>query len=248
MKSFFRQAIRKTLSQTLAVGAIGASVLGAMVINPAQAIPEAQIAEKLTNVPVYVVGNEEGLLLIPPQDVQEGDEPQPGLLVFMAKAEAESFVAEANEADPEFAASLQVNTTSLENIYQEFQSEDNSLKLVYVPDRSEATQANELGIGYQGGVPLFFPQFEDGSLAAIPDSTGENVFPMFFSFEDLNFVLNEIEEQNPEARAAISVGILPLEGMLREMQTSDDEDLNRVRLLPDSEAFSDAIQGESPSE
>ena len=105
MKSFFHQTIRKTLSQTLAVGAIGASVLGAMSINPAQALPEAQITEKLTNVPVYVVGNEEGLLLIPPQEAQEGDETQPGLLVFMAKAEAESFVAEANEADPEFAES-----------------------------------------------------------------------------------------------------------------------------------------------
>lgn len=253
MKSLVRTAVRlaakQTKKQAVALGvlsAIGAGTIGAIATRPALAIPEAQIAEKLTNVPVYVIRNGDGLLLVPGAQTDEDQPVEPSLLVFMGRTEAETLLAEANEADPEFAANLQIATTSLERVYAQFQNNpENSLRLRYVPERAEASQADDIDEAYRGGVPLFYPQLEDGSLAAIPDSTGENVFPMFFSYSDLDFVLSEIEAQNPEARAAITVGILPLEDMLYEMQNSDDEKLNQVRLLPDSEVINNVVESES---
>ncbi|NJM97815.1 MAG: hypothetical protein HC800_12255 [Phormidesmis sp. RL_2_1] len=61
----------------------------------------------------------------------------------------------------------------------------------------------------------------------------------------MDALLSDLEARNPEARAAVSIGVLPLEAMLIEMQNSDDELLNQIRLLPDSETIN-AIQQSAP--
>ncbi|MGB5916770.1 MAG: Tic22 family protein [Phormidesmis sp.] len=238
MKSFIRR--------TLALSAIGTSLLGATLMAPsaAWALTQAQVAEKLSSVPVFVLGNENGLILISSaqSDQPEGPPAGPSLYVFMSEQDAETFLSRTNQANPEFAPDAQVGITSLEKLYQETQTED--LPIVYVPEQDEATEAAALGTGYQGGVPLFFARFEDGSLAPMQQNNGETIFPMFFSRADLEVLLSELGERDPEARAAISVGVLPLEAMLIEMETSEDESLNQIRLLPDSETIN-AIQSQT---
>ena len=233
MNSFIRQ----TLARTLALGAIGAGFLGAIATKDAIALPQAQVAEKLSSVPVFVLGNDNGLIL----DSNAPEEPaaEPSLFVFMTEQDAETFLARANEANPEFAPDAQVGITNLESLYTESQSSDEEpLNLIYVPEEAEATQAAELNEQYRGDtVPLFFAQFEDGSLAPVEQNDGEMILPMFFSRADLDGVLNELEARNPEARAAISIGVVPLEAMLAEMETSDNESLNQIRLFPDSETI-----------
>lgn len=238
MKSFIRRA--------LALGALGTSLLSATLAAPgaAWALTQEQVAEKLSNVPVFVLGNESGLILIS-SVAEEGEsaEPSPSLYVFMTEQDAETFLSRANEANPEFAPDARVGLTNLEKLYQETQADD-SLQVIYVPEQDEATQAAALETNYQGGVPLFFARFEDGSLAPVQQDNGETIFPMFFSRADLDSLLNDLAERNPEARAAISVGVLPLEAMLVEMQTSEDDSLNQIRLLPDSETIN-SIQNQS---
>mgnify|MGYP001801049570 CR=1 FL=1 len=199
MKFFIRRA--------LALGAIGTSLLGAGLIAPnvAMALTQGEVAEKLSSVPVYVLGNESGLILI--SGAQEGEETQPSLYVFMAEQDAETFLSRANEANPEFAPDAQVGLTNLEKLYTETQSPDDPVQVIYVPQQEEASEAASLETNYQGGVPLFFARFEDGSLAPVEQSNGETIFPMFFSSDDLEALLSELGERNPEARAAISVGV-----------------------------------------
>ena len=242
MKSF----IRRACSQTLALGIIGTSLLGTgLVAAPAFALTPEQVAEKLSSVPVFILGNDSGLILI--SSSQEGQPEQPSLYVFMTEQDAETFLARANEANPGFAPDAQVGVTSLQRLYQETQTSEQPLQLVYVPEEAEASQATEVNTSYRGGVPLFFARFEDGSLAPVQQNDGETVFPMFFSRADLESLLSELGERNPEARAAISVGVLPLEAMLIEMRNSDDETLNQIRLLPDSETIIDIQQNAAPS-
>ncbi|MEL6938028.1 MAG: Tic22 family protein [Cyanobacteria bacterium J06598_1] len=235
MKSFIRRA--------LALGAIGSSLLGATLMAPsaALALTQEQVAEKLSSVPVFVLGNESGLILI--SSSEEGQPAEPSLYVFMTEQDAETFLSRANEANPEFAPNAQIGLTNLEKLYQETQAEE-ELQLVYVPEQDEATEAAALGTGYQGGVPLFFASGEDGSPLPMQQNNGETVFPMFFSRADLESLLADLGESNPEALAAISVGVLPLEAMLIELETNDDESLNQIRLLPDSETIN-AIQSQS---
>lgn len=237
--------IRHVCSQTLALGIIGTTLLGTgLAARPAFALTPEQVAEKLSSVPVFILGNDSGLILI--SSSQEGQPEQPSLYVFMTEQDAETFLARANESNPEFAPDAQVGVTSLQRLYQETQSSEQPLQLVYVPEEAEASQAAEVNTSYRGGVPLFFARFEDGSLAPVQQNNGETIFPMFLSRADLEALLSELEERNPEARAAISVGVLPLEAMLIEMRNSDDETLNQIRLLPDSETISDIQQNAAP--
>jgi len=239
MKSFVRRV--------LALSAISASLLGAGLVAPTAvlALTQAQVAEKLSSVPVYVLGNDSGLILI--SGAQEGASNEPSLYVFMTEQDAETFLSRANEANPDFAPDAQIGLTNLEKLYTETQTTNEPVQVVYVPQQDEASEAAALGTGYQGGVPLFFARFEDGALAPVQQNNGETVFPMFFSRADLEALLTELGERNPEARAAISVGVLPLEAMLIEMETSDDEAINQIRLLPDSEIINE-IQSQGSSQ
>ena len=226
--------LRRTLSSTLAIAAVSASLFGSAAVLPALALPQEQITQKLTNVPAYVLGTDQGLLLLP---TGESAESAPGLYVFLSEQQAQGFLAKAAEANPEFAATIQVKLTSLDKLYAESQSQtEQPLRLMYIPEESEAAQAAAINSDYRGGVPLFYAQFEDGSLASV-EANGEQTFPMFFSRSDLDLILSELGERNPEARAAISVGVLPLEFILAEMQTREEPMFNQIRLLPDSEVI-----------
>lgn len=242
MKSFIRRAV----NQTLALGVIGASVLSAgLAAHPAFALTAEQVAEKLSSVPVFILGNDSGLILL--SSSQEGQPQQPSLYVFMTEQDAETFLARANEANPQFAPDARIGVTNLQRLYQETQANNEQpLQLVYVPEEAEATEAAAINTNYQGGVPLFFARFEDGSLAPVQQNNGETIFPMFLSRSDLEALLAELGERNPEARAAISIGVLPLEAMLIEMRNSDDESLNQIRLLPDSETINSIQQSAPP--
>ncbi|PZO19879.1 MAG: hypothetical protein DCF25_07690 [Leptolyngbya foveolarum] len=234
--------IRRTLSSTLAIAAVSTSLFGSIAVLPALALPPEQIEAKLTNVPAYVLGTEQGLLLLPTGQSAESD---PGLYVFLSEEQAKGFVAKAAEANPEFAATIEIKLTSLEKLYKESQTRtEQPLRLIYIPEESEANQAAQLNAEYKGGVPLFYAQFEDGSLAPVEEN-GKPTFPMFFSYNDLNLILNELGQRNPEARAAISIGVLPLEFVIAEMQTREEEMFNQIRLLPDSEVIQNINNGQS---
>ncbi len=252
MNFFNRHPLPKLVThaavKAITIGTIGAGLIGiGGMINPALALTTEQVGEKLSGVPVYVISSESGLLLISTN--QEGQTTEPSLFVFMTEQDASTFLTKANENNPEFAPGAQITLTSLENLYTEAQSGggEQPLRLSYVPEATEVSQASELNTEYRGGVPLFCAQFEDGSLVPVPQENGETIYPMFFSSADLQAQLANLEQTNPEARAAISIGVYPLEGILQKMQDDDDETLTRIQLLPDSETIN-TIRQNSPAQ
>ncbi len=240
--------VTRTAVKAITIGTIGASLIGiGGTINPALALTTEQVGEKLAGVPVYVISGESGLLLISAD--QDGQTSEPSLFVFMTEQDATTFLTKANENNPEFAPGAQITLTSLENLYKEAQAPDSEqpLRLSYVPEATEVNQAIQLNAEYRGGVPLFCAQFEDGSLVPVPQENGEAIYPMFFSSADLEAQLASLEQTNPEARAAITIGVYPLEGILAKMQSEDDETLSGIRLLPDSETIN-TIQQNRPAQ
>lgn len=231
MTSFIRRALSSSLAGTLTLAVATTALLGTVATSPANALPTEQVADRLASVPVYVLGNRESLLLLS----TEQDANSASLFVFMSQPRAEAFIA----SNPEVANGNQVIGLNLADLYkQSLAQPDQPLRLTFVPEADEASQAAELSSEYQGGVPLFYAQLEDGSpLPSVPPNGGEEdaVFPMFFSREDLETNLNALGQSNPEARAAISIGVVPLESLIGQLQAQDEELFTRIRLLPDSE-------------
>lgn len=235
----------KVAVTTVAVGTIGASFIGVgAMVKPAIALTTAQVSEKLAKVPAYVIASDQGLVLISAN--RDGQETPPSLFVFMTEQDATTFLTQANQKNPQFAPDAKVTLTSLENLYKETQAGgDNPLRLTYFPEPTEVNQATQLNTEYKGGVPLFYAQFKDGSLVPVPQGQNDVIYPLFFSSADLQAQLDDLAKTNPEARATISIGVLPLEGIIQEMQSKDDNTLQKIQLLPDS-ATINAIRQSNP--
>lgn len=253
MNFFIRQSMSKgvtsavlqSMIKAVTFCAVGASLIGIGTMAPAAfALTTEQVSAKLSRVPVYVIGSDEGLVLISAD--REGEATEPSLFVFMTEQDATTFLTQANAKNPEFAPDAEVALTSLEKLYQETQANsEQPLRLTYFPEANEVSQASEINDEYVGGVPLFYAQFEDGSLVPVPQGDEGAIYPLFFSSADLQAQLDALAAENPEARAAISIGVLPLEVMIQEMQTEDYETPQKIELLPDSETIN-AIRQSSP--
>ena len=257
MQSFIRQCVTqmavspkaiKRVAQTLAMSALSISLLGAdIAINPALALPEEQVSQKLAGVPVYVLGNDEGLVSI--QTEGGGEAAQPNLPVFMSEQDARAFLDREKANNPGLADSTEVGIISLETLYQQtLASENRTFKVAYVPEPAEVSQAVAIDETYPGGVPLFYAQLQDGTLLPVTPEGGESIYPLFFSRADLETELNYLAEQNPEARATVSVGVIQLENVLLAMHTEDNDFLSRIQFRPDYAAIESIRQNRSPAQ
>ena len=239
MKSFIRRslALGSVLLGTLGVGIVGAG----FVANSAMALTQEQVGSKLVALPAYIMVSGESPLLV--STSPDAGTEQSILYVFMTEGEADLFLANARENNPDFAADARIEQANLQALYQESRNNtEQPLRLVFVPEREEAEQAAAISEDYQRGVPLFAATFEDGSLVPVSQENGETVVPMFFSRADLESSLEQIAAVNPEAREAINIGVYPLERLIAEMESSDDAQLDQIRLFPDSETVNSIIQ------
>lgn len=238
MKSFIRRslALGSVLLGTLGVGLAGSGLMA----SSALALTQEQVGRKLVALPAYILISGESPLLV--STSPDAGTEQSILYVFMTEEEGDLFLANARENNPDFAADARVAQANLQALYQESRSNtEQPLRLVFVPEREEAEQAAALSEDYQRGVPLFAATFEDGSLVPVSQE-GETIVPMFFSRSDLESSLDQIAQVNPEAREAISIGVYPLERLIAEMESSDDAQLDQIRLFPDSETINSIIQ------
>lgn len=244
MKSF----IRRTLAQTLTVCALSWGAIAAIEsvsTRPAFALSEQEIATRLATVPGFVIGVGENLVSYPVGQA-EGETAENHIVpVFMTRQEAEKYITESRTREdlPALPPEAVVVSRSLQYLYtleQTSQTEgDRKLNLFYVPEPEEVQQATSLNAEFSQGVPLFYPQFEDGSIVSINQNNGESIFPMFFSREDLDSLLTDLNSRSSEARGVIQVGVVPLEFLINQMRTTEDDTFDQVRLLPASDVVND---------
>ena len=139
--------------------AVGFGVLGSLLISSGAAIalPEEQVLEKLDPVPVFTIADEQGAPL-----VASGDDEAKVAGVFISQEDANQFVNQLKDKNPELAEKVKVVPVSLGEVYKlagTAQTEENALNFAYVPQEEAVASAKTIGEAnqqpYQGGVPLF---------------------------------------------------------------------------------------------
>ncbi|MEM6451148.1 MAG: Tic22 family protein [Cyanobacteria bacterium P01_D01_bin.105] len=244
MKFFIRRPLAPLMVQTLAVCALSLGIATAIETiaptGPAFALTQQEVASRLATVPAFVISVGDNLVSYPAAQAEGEDGNNDVMFVFLSRQDAEDYIATTRSREDlqSLPPEATVMVRSLEYLYtleKTSQTEgDRKLNLVYVPETDEAQQAAALNADFNRGVPLFFPQFEDGSIVSISQDNGDKIFPMFFSKADLESLLADLNERNAEARSALSVGVVPLEIVLSQMLSSEDDTFEQVRLLPDS--------------
>ena len=200
---------------------------------------EELVFAKLDPIPVFTIADAEGAPLVANND-DEGRVAG----VFISREDAEQFVVQLQEENPELASQVRVVPVSLGEVYQlseTTEAEGGDLNFAYVPEEDAVDSATAIGEAnqnpYQGGVPLFVARGgEDNGYLTI-ERNGQQVIPFFFDLEQLEELTTKFAEQRPESAASLTIEVVPLEGVIETLATSDDPTLEQIVLIPTEESI-----------
>jgi nickel transport protein len=254
MKSFIRWG------KTLIV--VGGILLSSLIVNAAQvlALSTEQVIQRLRSVPVFTLANDAGspLLAVP----SEGESRNPIASVFITQQDAQTFLNDLKTRDPEAAQGIQVTPVPLAKIYeyevnqnQQTQNEAERLQFAFIPDRQQVEAAKAVlqqsGQDAQQfrGVPLFVAKSggEEGGYLTINQGE-EQVIPMFFDRAELQALLDRLKQVQPNLASDVQVQVVNLEGVLQTLKDSDNQELNRIVLIPpqSSRDYIRSLQQQNP--
>ena len=239
-------------SKTL--GIAGGLLLGSTIVGnlTAQALPEEQVLKKLDPVPVFTIADEQGAPL-----VREIENEGKIAGVFISQDDANKVVEEIKKQNPELAEKVNVVPVSLGEIYklsETAESQENSLNFIYQPEEEAVISAKEIGEAnqqpYKGGVPLFVAKGgDDGGYLTI-EKDSQQVIPFFFDKKQLEELVTKFKEQKPEVASSVDIEVVPLEGVIETLETSEDKMLEKIVLVPTAESIQflqGAGQGATPA-
>lgn len=243
MKSLIRKGATLLTAGALAIGSVLAA--GAEAI----ALTSEQIVQQLSNVPVFTITDESGSPLV--SEMSENDDVPPVTQVFISQEDAQAFIEGIRSNAPDLANSVQVTPVSLARIYEVAlmgQNQDTRLEFIFVPEREQVQSAVRIeqedvtdeGVNEFSGVPLFTARSGIGTedIGYLTIQRGDQeVIPVFFAQEDLSSLLDEIETSQPELAGTLSPHVIRLEDLIYTLETTDDEQLSQIRLIPSSETL-----------
>lgn len=227
------------LGKILGIG--GSALLGSIMIGnlTALALPEDQVLKKLDPVPVFTIADEQGAPL-----VREIENQGKVAGVFISQDDANKVVEQIKQDNPELAKKVKVVPVSLGEIYklsESAESQENALTFLYQPQEEAVTSAKAVGEAnqqpYQGGVPLFVAKggADKGYLTIEKDS--QQVIPFFFDKKQLEDLVAKFKEQKPDVAENVDIEVVPLEGVIETLETSEDPMLEKIVLVPSSESI-----------
>ncbi|MGL6343541.1 MAG: Tic22 family protein, partial [Waterburya sp.] len=188
---------------------------------------------------VFTIADEQGSPL-----VASGDDENKVAGVFISEQDANDFVTELQTKNPELASKVKVVPVSLGEIYklsESSQSQENALNFTYVPEEEQIETAktilSEDGEEYQGGVPLFVAKGGDDQGYLTIEKDGQQVIPFFFDKQQLDEMIAKFQQQEPELADSINIEVVPLEGVIETLETSNDDALSKIVLVPSSESI-----------
>ncbi len=64
----------------------------------------------------------------------------------------------------------------------------------------------------------------------------QQVIPLFFEKEQLEKMVTVFKQQKPDLANSVTIEVVPLENIIATLQSSDDETLTKIRLVPSTES------------
>ena len=231
------------------VGLVGSALLGSFCTDNLQALAltEDQVVQKLQSVPVFTVTDAQGSPLvasIPKGQNQNQTTAVAG--VFISQKDAQAFVERLKTEKPDLAKTVQVVPVSLAEVYKlkkENENKPDGLNFAFIPVQQQVQSAQTL-MGQTGqqaqqfqGTPLFVARGgqEQGYLTI--QQNGQSVIPFCFDKEQLQGMVDRFKQQKPELASTIKIEVVPLEGVIQTLQTSNNDQLNNIVLVPSQESL-----------
>jgi Tic22-like family len=229
----------KSLMTLIAILGISAPLV-AIAPLPAQALPEAQIVEKLQKVPVFTITNGTGNFL--QQSVKSAGTTHLFTPVFMELKDAASFLKKMKKDQPQNAKVAQITVVPLSEVYKlqiEAQKKADNMSFVFFPTEQQIKSAlTILKKPYQNNavypVPLFMIAIEQQKQFVTVQEN--NLTPLFLGKQEAQQWLDRVRKKDPKLVAKAEIKVNYLQSVLKDFQAQNYPGQQQLVLVPSAES------------
>ncbi len=168
--------------------------------------------------------------------------------VFISQKDAQAFVERLKKDKPDVGRTVQVVPVSLAEVYKlkkENENKPDGLNFAFIPAQQQLQSAQTLmGQSDQAqqaqqfqGTPLFVARGGPDKGYLTVQENGKQVIPFFFEKEQLQGMVDRFKQQQPNLASTVQMQVVPLEGVIQTLQTSNNDQLNNIVLVPSKEAI-----------
>jgi hypothetical protein len=210
------------------------------------AIPEADVLKRLERVPVFTVTDTKGtpVLASVPNPKDKSKQIQVAYF-FMGASDAQTLVSKLKTDKPELGKNAKIVTISLKeayNIQKENKDKSNELIFQFLPTQAQIASAQDV-LKKNGqdaknfrGIPLFYAVGKDKKGLLTLQQGNEKVIPFYFSQQDLQGMLTQLQKQDPKLGSTTSIAVTSLDRVVGSLFEEKGENAQQIQLLPSSEA------------
>jgi hypothetical protein len=230
------------------------SLVGGILINPlsiggslrALALTNEQVIERLQPIPVFTfLDGDRNFLVTRPTDATA--ETLPVVYMFISQQAAQAFLAELKKKSPEQTNGFQVTPVPLSVAYQmarRDQAQPNPVQVAFIAVQQQVDAARTI-IQQDGGnaeqfrgTPLFIAKSSDQDGVYLTRRiNNQEVIPVYFSREDVQTMIDQLRQTQPDLAAKVKIQVISLEGLIQNLQSSDNTALNQIFLMPTQETL-----------
>jgi hypothetical protein len=201
------------------------------------ALPQEAIVEKLQSIPVFTIADNEGSPLVATTGEAQN---QRTAGVFMSKTDANNFVQQLKQNNPELGGQVQVVPVSLAEVYEMSEAnaqQSDGISFAYVPSQNQVEQARKINSNYRGGVPLFVATAGNDQGYLTVRQGDQEFIPFFFEESQVRDLVEGFKKSEPSLASSVQIEVVVLEGVISALQQSDDEMLEKIILWPSEESI-----------
>ena len=206
---------------------------------PAQALPEAQIVEKLQKVPVFTITNGTGNFL--QQSVTAGKVTKLITPVFMELKDAAVFLKNLKKNQPKQSKVAQITVVPLSEIYKlqmEAQKKSDNMSFVFFPTEQQLKNAQLLKKPYQANafypVPLFMIAIKQQDKYVTVQEN--NLTPLFLGKQQAQQWLDRVRKKDPKLVAKAEIKVNYLHVVLQDFNAQNYPAQQQLVLVPSAES------------
>jgi hypothetical protein len=225
----------------------GIAIAGSVMLaaSPLQALPDAQIIEKLQSIPVFTLTDQGGAPLTASVNGDAKKGSYTG--VYLSQKEAKAFLQKLQRDKPDIAKKLQIRAVPLSEMYKiqvaNGSAGANKLDIAFVPNDEQVktalalTQKTNPQIKSFNGVPLFVARAGKQKGYITVNYKDKKIIPLFFEREQVQVIIDQFKKENPTLASTTDVQVLTLESLLDTMRTKNDALYSQVAINPSREAI-----------
>lgn len=228
--------MRQILSAGIALGLVGSAIVTSTAV---QAVSDAQIIEKLKNIPVFTLTDKNGA----PLTAAVNGDPKKGNYagVYFSLKDAQIFLQQLTREKPDLAKQLQTQAVPLSEMYKLQVSK--KIDIAFVPSAQQVKTALTLAqqtnssLKKFDGVPLFIGRAGNPKGYITIDQDKKKVIPLFFDREQLQPYMDKFKKDNPRLASTAEIQVITLESFLDTLRTKNDPLYDKVIVVPSREGL-----------